>query len=879
MGRNERTGRSEGERFQGMGQERIPKEVVAGLENFAPVLLESMADDVYKLSLQNPSESAEAGAAAYDRVFGSAPALKGLLDHPVTKEAGITSETQLFFIDGLAVEDYIKMRDPGFSSRGFSEKEKLIKREIMAASTDGKHHVELGVPALDELGNMSVQVATINLDLHVLDGKERWYERSRAHQAERLMADDAGKDQRHAKIKQIQSEKIFAAAMQNREKKRQMDSFEPMYSNTRPIPERLLESFVGLDRVQEMQSLSFELRRGGFGGVLSLSVLHLMHDHPEIRFADAMDPQKFQEEKRKAGQEVVDILMGAKDHPEALSQMIAEGARQLSSMDIGKEMAYAMGLPDNISTEEKKAAFTDINNQKATTAFLKNMQVFCVGAHQALEMTTERKAVQFWKGHSSADSNVSQQTRAVYDGVYDRLSDEDRTRYMNFFENFKGDKHPGALGVVQNAFKVYDLSLVKSNDVLGSTVATQRLKEVLAENGRIAEMSMEDHVAINQIEKYGNEISKKLSPAVKEGMAVNGVDAGTCGKIIRETAEKMYREQVVVTGLDDYYFDADTPEKQRQIESAGNTLEGKSRIPGMGRAPSRESFAQLIMFTKGYTMNEILSDSPAIRTASKEAGEDLLWFLGANPAADEKGKVPEKSGRAYGALFRTSGLKILDEPFPDVDLTDPIQAASVSKRLSALSRVCIDHDQGSDFWKHNKDFQNSFESEEERTHITNSIQTAAYAAGFALDAVNPNIHPQMRAVGMIMTARYASLLAGKTISEIGQAIDPMKLMIEATQLNVAFETKFKGNEEEKNQALDAYLNGGPCPISVEDALKADMNKGGKKAEKEPKTGNSRVEVTDFNQFVQGGKSAAPAKSVPASPSRDALTSEAPKRTK
>ncbi len=158
------------------------------------------------------------------------------------------------------------------------------------------------------------------------------------------------------------------------------------HSKIDQVPEDQKEIFRKLDKALSVAGNS-ELVRGQMGGLTTLATVKFMTDHPEATFTQALDPNAFKAEKRKAGMDVLAALEKANGDPPDMgdiAQIVGKGLKLTGDIDMRKEALLYLGKDPNLSPEETREVFRDPANREKMVAFMNAQLSFKQQAFQVL---------------------------------------------------------------------------------------------------------------------------------------------------------------------------------------------------------------------------------------------------------------------------------------------------------------------------------------------------------------------------------------------------------------------------------------------------------------------------------------------------------------
>lgn len=384
----------------------------------------------------------KAGCDAFDAHFGH---LNQAARANQYLSSGLQGVEDTFFIDGMSVDDYAKKLKLPTSDIG------VKKSLIMSVLASGEHHVEKGTLGMDEKGNYGVNVSTVNMDISALDGQEGMFSRLPSKRTARLEQNDTQRAARQEAVK-VGLEERFAAGiakklhdMQLRENPQyeQDIRFSPAQresvingadTNTQymePLTQKALEH--ARDTKQSRDGDKRDVFRGApgeLGGLNKICMLHFMGQHPEARLEDLRDPEKFKAEKLAAGKEVTDAYLdavsGNASGYDAMAQIVAKGKKTMSNWDLSAELKTGLGLPDDASKDELRAAMAAPENAykaAAITGGISQMGIFTRQALNNLEYLAPAKDPygKPFKGNPVAD-RMAQYITPAENETYNRAS-------------------------------------------------------------------------------------------------------------------------------------------------------------------------------------------------------------------------------------------------------------------------------------------------------------------------------------------------------------------------------------------------------------------------------------------------------------------------
>ncbi len=347
----------------------------------------------------------EEAAQTFDEMFGNmihslSPSLN------VLKAEGlkIESATQLFYIDGLSVDEYLQKSN-------LEVTENNRKAAIVQACSRAREHVGVASYSLQN-GKADLHVTEIETDLKVFKGMEGFFDKSRPRRASQLYDGDSGRQARHdrivAGIRQNIRENNLAAASELYERRTgawQWSSGQAMQRQTgvaeadlhpadgpRPDPEHIRPVFdaptpemtASAQQIyREYNNLSNQyyygspLRNDNMAGLRAIAALKLMEADPNVHFADIMNPT---DDIRRRLNETADQVLYERFSPD----YVAAGMRTLANINLREETLRALGKDPAMPPTDAAILLNKDENQQMTAAFLQGYTDFFNRAWSAL---------------------------------------------------------------------------------------------------------------------------------------------------------------------------------------------------------------------------------------------------------------------------------------------------------------------------------------------------------------------------------------------------------------------------------------------------------------------------------------------------------------
>lgn len=174
------------------------------------------------------AEQIKSAGALFDTMFtkNADLNLNKQLDDPIYEsmsENGKTQGTDLFFIDGVNIQDIMAQKYENYATKTPEEKDSLKKTEIMAAVTSGQKHVEIGSVILNGNNQYEPVTTEIKIDLTALNGFEGRFSKNREELERNLAASDTGRQQRLRGIQASVGARIMNAEMKKVNQKAKAD--------------------------------------------------------------------------------------------------------------------------------------------------------------------------------------------------------------------------------------------------------------------------------------------------------------------------------------------------------------------------------------------------------------------------------------------------------------------------------------------------------------------------------------------------------------------------------------------------------------------------------------------------------------------------------
>lgn len=347
----------------------------------------------------------EEAAQTFDEMFGNmvhslSPSLKALKADGLKVE----SATQLFYIDGVSVDEYLQKSN-------LEVTENNRKAAIVQACSRVREHVGVASYCVQN-GKADLHVTEIETDLKVFKGMEGFFDKSRPRRASQLYDGDSGRQARHdrivAGIRESIRENNLAAAKESYERRTgawQWSSGQAMERQTgvadadlhpangpRPDPEHIQPVFdsptpemtASAQQIyRSYNSLSSQyyygspLRSDNMAGLRAIAALKLMEADPNVHFADIMNPT---DDIRRRLNETADQVLNESFSPD----YAAAGMRTLANINLREETLRALGKDPAMPPADAAILLNKDENHQMTAAFLQGYTDFFNRAWSAL---------------------------------------------------------------------------------------------------------------------------------------------------------------------------------------------------------------------------------------------------------------------------------------------------------------------------------------------------------------------------------------------------------------------------------------------------------------------------------------------------------------
>ena len=761
--------------------------------------------------------------------------------NPIYRTMGIEDYSQLFFIDGKPAFEYVESAAGRSLSPGSREDQMLVQAEIAAAFLSAEHRVEMAKVGMDEYGNFQVGVVSLQHGLESLDGQEKWYQRKPSKKAESFYRKDEGRQQRVSDIRSYMGEKLVAA--ETRRLRLEEDPFVKARNRfTLTIGGKLSGvektlSYFGKENLERLVAMEDELppdlHRGGnheMGGCRTLAYFLTMADNPQIRFADLTDEDKYMDQKKAAAQKLTDALAiyyapdpGKEPNPVPLAEIIVSCMKTVENMDLGREILYAMGAPENGGPQKLREVMDE--HSPEVTELLNVIS----GAAQNFMQATDFSGLR----DSKRIIELRDDSLDIEREIIGRLSQEERERYVNGSEFLISGLTPEREFSAEARNYRSDPNVV--NDLSGKAALREVERDLIAKGVIAGEVP----TSVSQTIRTANDMSQSLqekfqkqfphdAKTEKQNVFNNLYGRGIKGENIRregmaylaEAEKNVYSSRMISPQR---FFD-----RRGNLDQEFESLEHSTGIKGLARQASRASLIRLFMLTNddvslGDLLNPAKSD---LRMAGGELFEEGLKNL---PVEGVSGDERKESLRYYGWMFAKSADKLLKEQVPKIDWGDPYQCMFQMERMKVIKGLMIDHNQGleplkkkypEEFLKNYRlDMQDGAAdaAEGEKLYLsqTENMETMQYFSDFLEQAMNPTLPLENRTAAKLVVDRVGEIIGGAKIGELASLVTQQEMLVLHTSaLKVAMEQSLDPKK------MEDYLNGtakeSPIPADILD---------------------------------------------------------------
>lgn len=736
------------------------------------------------------------GQNLFMRISLSAGISDTALQHPIYSQMGIRRPQDLFYIDGLPAVDYL-VENRGYSRERLAMDQGLLQAEIAAHITSGEHAIDIATVGMDARGAFNVGVQALQVDLEDLNGQEHFYQKSRSTRAKALAQKDA--TARQEQIRQGFSQRVVQAASaylnhQNDPAIRAYNQAAALLDNGIRGSRQVFQSFFDAENRQSLEQTTAgfsELKRNNMHGVQLMAQMALMAEHPEIRYADLMNPHAFAHEKRQMGQRVADAMeafTGSPSDPRPLAAIRDSCMRALGNFDARKEYLYFLGQPDTLSPEDTEALLKDPHHEAEFHSFMSSMATFGQSSYQLIEQTG-------YKIPSVISSSLTQEETSSY------------RRAFNGMVSFR-------VSAVQRDAQTGQGTSQISRDKEGAyKTISQIQRSMLAREGRPGRWPFGCTAALSD-----------MSDRIRDASPGEAADLNT-GKGFLANMVDIEKDLVRIS--QDTIFSA-VPEFDFK------DLENRSGLYSLDRIASRRSMAHGFMLQDpDLAMEDLIGNKNP--DFLKKQGADFIEFALRHPinGPDVTPQKKTDSMKAYAQMYGRWADRLIHEPFPDIDFKDPVSCAQNLGKISLMADMSIDFSQSEVNYRKDPDyidFSGGLDQVERRYDKLVLIQELSnafrWASGYFDDVTNAIKDPEERqraqlvaqATGACLMEQYGPLIKGKTADDLFQTIDLYTLRAESASINM----HFSQHPEQARQYLDHQISLGdqnfkPTPAQVERA--------------------------------------------------------------
>ena len=737
--------------------------------------------------------------------------------HPVYKSMGIEDQTQLFFIDGQPVYEYLKAHGGGDLNPASPEDQNLVKAEIMAALIRGEHRVEMAKVGMDEYGTYQIGVVSAQPDLSPFDGLESWYQKKPSKKAENLYQKDDKRDERISSIRQYLGDRLREA--ETRRLKLQEDPYLKAknryffaYMNGEKA-EAMLESMFGKENVDWLEShksrLPVDWKRGGgreMGGIRVMTLFLTMADHPYVHFADLSDPKKFAEEKQASARKVMNALKkyyepeeGTEPDVGPLGEIMTSIMRRISKTDLKQEILYALGAPEELSAKEVEDLMARRNPE--VTEFLNSVAQASQAMMQSLSF--EAKNLQDDVLYENPGSN------ALDREISRRLSMEEKDAFAsaNAFlgQGLTAERKMAeyAKNYRENPNQDFDLRYMKAQqtfirDLISKEGRISRYPVTLSLTARLMATSPLSESAQEKLDKQfpKNPAQERQSLfAYLYGQREVPKQMKDLGNALMKAGMERFHDETLCN--DDTFFPND-----KRVEERFTELEDSTQINTIRRIASRANMIRL--FTLGddqISVDQVLS-SGSLALCRRKARE-FEQALNDHPMKDVSPEKQSESIDFYAHMYAKAADRLCQAHIPDIDWSDPTQVISQMQYLSLMGHMAVDYSQTMTTMlrNHKEEFQEAYDPERFRSHenILGSLQFFAQNFEHAMD---PKYELVNRLSCKLTAERVGKLFRGAKVGDLASIMTPHEINIYQMALVQVLE-----DQKPDKKAMEDYLNG------------------------------------------------------------------------
>lgn len=773
-------------------------------------------------------------------------------NHELHAQANIEKDFELFYIDGKPALEYVQSLHPDMNlelNQGPEinrQTEALICAEIASAALSGKHYVEAAKVGMDEKGNFQVGIVQAVPEMRSLDGQEGFFQTKPSKQMDKLIKNDKNKAQRQADIQRGFSEKLASGAMRAlREREAQKEPHAAAYKRMGLKRINMTEEYFDAASLQTLQEIpsgsSMELPRGNFGGYRTYAQLLLMARHPEVRFADLMNPEMYREEKLAAGREVAQafstLYAGPNpNHPEdkaylrPAAELMKTGMEVMAKMDVRKELLYALGEPDTKDPAKAKAIMGKPENLPEVSGFLRAMSNFSVNTFQALGRVHGRKDVSV----STLDPAKAGQYPPIYAELTGMVTPElvsqyaaaNRvTRAMNVekswnegvFSYAKGEHNP-----------------VGQSKAVASRLVADQIRDQIAEYGRASAVPNVQELLEKSQNTHIDLVAERLQKAVESGktglsvgtLMTSSVDASLRDQIL---AEARIASVVQEKGSNAMWADVVTKSDNALLggvyfrnneDSLFADFEKTSKIKTIARDSSRGSAARIYMMgVQGASLKE--ATDPKNAEGKLAAGDGFIKMMQEHQFHNDMS--PEDANavaRVYGNMYHNAAQKMLETTIADIDWKDPFAAAAACDHISAIANCGIDYSQTQKLLDKYDGFVEAYGGAKQKKAIDDKIDAACTFMQAVKNIHDVKVPLAFRVSGAYMVNACAKIFNGRSLNDLTEA--DLERVEQVRMEGLALGSLGEIRDPKMQQGLEDYIAGKtPLPEDVQQRM--DMN--------------------------------------------------------
>ena len=776
-------------------------------------------------------------------------------NHEIYEQAGIESVTDLYYIDGKPAKEYLKKLYPKMELdlENNPEAERLIEAEIMSAAMSGEHYVEAVKVGRDEMGVFQVGVVQVQPDVRSLDGQEGFFATKPSKRMASLFKNDKHKEERQDEIRARFSEKLAAAATKAlRERENQKEPHAAAYQRFNLGRASMRDEYFDKKTLDVLKAIpssaTAELPRGEFGGYRTYAQLLLMARHPEVRFADLMNPDMYKEEKLAAGREVAEafseLYQGSKNgdandmtYLEKAAEVMKTAMETMANLDVRKELLYALDQPETLEPQEIKDLMREPDNLPVVNGFMRAMSKFSVNTFQALGRVYGKKDV----SATTLDPNKIDQYPPIYavlagnvpqDVVQKYAAANALTRAMNAEEKWAqriGDMRNGTLDADYAIDAVsYRLVAEHIRDQIadyGKASAVPNAREILelsSGGGGIPHISKQVKKAMDAGEK-GLSVFLLTHASVDPSLSAGLVSKGKLSYDLHKDYTKTW--DMIAKPTDHLFYEADY--FQNHDNQYFDQLEKATKVVTLHRNASRSTVARIFMMGKmGASIDDTLA--PDNSEGRMKAGEEMVKFMEENKFRED---MPQEERynceKAYGSIYCNAAKKMVNEIIPEIDWKDPSEIKDIYAKLIGYKSFTIDYSQTKRELTQTEGFIDAYGGEGILNDLDDRIDAFSHYLkvvmnyhGIADKGIPIDITQKVS--GKYACDQLETIMKVKTLNDLSDQ-DIAKLETVYKESTILENWASMNQSPEKIKSLEKYLNGeAPLPQSANDMIREYM---------------------------------------------------------